>query len=829
MDFENIDFNDPASLFKEMGAGGPGRIPMPRMIDAGTIKQQRQKMAARIFSDWNTLKDILDRHQATINKRWAKKTRNQRVGVLIAAWPKMSATHRPDFDAFRRETEQQRESGTKFRDAYLWPIINLEDLAKPNILPLCLDSRGRNSPDAFATADENVFHLGHVSKAIVPVFLNHHVMMFTNRKTPETYGELIHWDEHEDAFNWLHTRKGMHPGSGLVVLEMQERLIRFLLTTCQRIMHDVPTEKLVSDAYAIETRPELPVQTVDGFTSLSIMQAEAPFRPPADMDLVSLEALFAAKQSAAADHIWGLREDPGYFSDAVLEFKEHRQELMEDVYGRAHPILTVGRKEILWQRVLGNLVTSAHMELEVWSELLAQVKHLRVLHSRYASSISIDRQLPDEFLNALLKFRHCLDQGSKGPLGLLKHAGMSSPPMRKYYVREPPSNPTSTKILITPKSNLQLDKPQTAFKWLLELLLEDGYRLFLIGLTTAVDEVDHLLQSEPAVKDMVSTFIASILGDLATFTEGLRQIDFYQPWAQTFEDLMVDKKDSIQKEFTQQTAAWGSLLAGIDGQKVATLGTPEEGRFYYPVNKRRSKENVNAMRAAEANLDAFWAAVDATLRSEVGDQFENTALRKLLSQPRILQRTPAWIESTNKQSSAYAESNIRPLLKPLSELYLNLDQRREGTTGRQILNESVPSSSKAKTRGAPSSVPATDQTDATPSSLPDEQPTFNVDARALNVFRTLFYTPSVSATPGEVAWTDFLHAMNSTGFVPEKLYGSVWQFTPTKLDVERSIQFHQPYPTGKLPYKTARRFGRRLERAYGWGSSMFVLKEKGAD
>jgi hypothetical protein len=192
-------------------------------------------MAAQIFSDWERLNAILDRHQAMIYKRWAKKPRKQRVEVLLAAWPKMSAKPRPDFDTFKRETEQQRGAGTKFRDAYLWPRISLADLAKPRTLPLFLDSRARNSPDAFAVADENAWHLGHVSNAIVPAFLNYHTMMFTNRKAPETYGELIAWDNHEKAFNCLITRKGMHPGAGLVVLEVQECILGFVFGICQRI------------------------------------------------------------------------------------------------------------------------------------------------------------------------------------------------------------------------------------------------------------------------------------------------------------------------------------------------------------------------------------------------------------------------------------------------------------------------------------------------------------------------------------------------------------------------------------------------------------------
>jgi hypothetical protein len=68
--------------------------------------------------------------------------------------------------------------------------------------------------------------------------------------------------------------------------------------------------------------------------------------------------------------------------------------------------------------------------------------------------------------------------------------------------------------------------------------------------------------------------------------------------------------------------------------------------------------------------------------------------------------------------------------------------------------------------------------------------------------------------------------MASTGFRIEKLYGSVWQFSPTSLDVERSIHFHEPHPKGKIPFEVARRHGRRLTRAYGWHGGMFVLKEK---
>lgn len=86
----------------------------------------------------------------------------------------------------------------------------------------------------------------------------------------------------------------------------------------------------------------------------------------------------------------------------------------------------------------------------------------------------------------------------------------------------------------------------------------------------------------------------------------------------------------------------------------------------------------------------------------------------------------------------------------------------------------------------------------------------------LKVMKTLFYDLASNANPGEVSWTDFLRAMISTGFQLEKLYGSVWQCSPTRLDVERSIQFHEPHPVAKIPFRNARRIGRRLNKQGLW-------------
>ena len=96
------------------------------------------------------------------------------------------------------------------------------------------------------------------------------------------------------------------------------------------------------------------------------------------------------------------------------------------------------------------------MELEVLTELLSQVTHLRTSPSKYAALIFIENNLPEEFLDALLRFRPHLDEGSKeGPIGLFKDVTASSHPWQQDFVRVPPPNSMTSVVHIRQKSNLE--------------------------------------------------------------------------------------------------------------------------------------------------------------------------------------------------------------------------------------------------------------------------------------------------------------------------------------------------------------------------------------
>lgn len=435
----NSFYSDPMNVFQAMGAGtGPGSLPLPKMVSAYEVRQDAKSRADGILSNWKLLKDILDRHEATIQKRWMKKTKKQRLKILLEAWPNMSTSHRPDFDAFRKETLAQRDAGTRYKDAFMWPYINQDDLSKPRTLLLLLNARGRHHPTDFAAADGEAIHLGLVSKAIVPVFLNEYTMLLNGKKGDE-YGKLLSWNDHEDAFDWMFTRIQYQPGEGLLILEAQDRLLSFLVDCCKEILHEISSTDLLSSEYPVQPEPPSKSENgVAGFDSLAVMAAEAPYRLPAHLNFGRIVSLLAARESAAEDHLWSLREDPGYFADRSLTFKEHRQEMLSDTRGQVHPLFHLHREHVFWSRVIGGIVSEAYLGLEMFAELRQQAQQLQELQAKYSSTISPARELPEEYLEALLKFQHYLNQASKGPINQFQHSLIASPPFRSLFVRQVP-------------------------------------------------------------------------------------------------------------------------------------------------------------------------------------------------------------------------------------------------------------------------------------------------------------------------------------------------------------------------------------------------------
>ncbi|KAJ4260462.1 hypothetical protein NW762_007202 [Fusarium torreyae] len=795
------------------------------------IESEAKKKGKSIFENYEHLGKILERHEDTIQKRWAKKTRKQRLKILLDAWPDMPAARRPAVDFIRGQIQRRSkpiENRDSIRDLILLSYINQEDLAKPKQLLLLLNARGRHLPSSFLGVDSDDLPLAIMADAVVPVLMPGFTLVLRDVTSGDKYGNLYSLDG-SDPKSWGSTRTGpqpfpgsqFEPWQGVLLLELQEKLMKFLVECCHQILHEIPPEDMVSDAYPIQPEPSLRTDAeTNGYESLAVITAEAPYRAPVHVDFARFESLLAAKASAVADHIWAMREDPNYFVDTLMEVRDHRKEMMKDENGRPHPHATKGNVRHLWRAVIGEFLPDDYILLEIFSDLRDQAKNLATLQRKYAPVISPKKDLPDEYLSAIRQFLNYLVTSNAMLLDKLSRLVIHSAPLREFFTMD-------HEYLDGPEDIPMNRQEESLVQWVFRLLFEDPDQRAFAGLpriyreNMAMNELERLLDTDPALEKLVTPYVRAAAGDLAIIAQCAYQLQRMEPWSEKFVPSPGEQDEAELDEFLERKMEpWLQITGAYQGQPIfdlVKLGEPIPGRFTYPVQRRRNKENVDAMRRAEYNLDAFWAQADRHLYGRTTNLGpKGSAVVKLLSQP----PNPG-MGRTYQTDKA---TKVPDVEQPISPFYFGLPGNRAESEAASRPSP-PPAKAKVKTRGTAGETPgADDVTEAiAETTLDDVQPTFRVDQRALKVFRVLFYNPEVASTSGEIPWNDFLHALASVGLSAQKLYGIVWQFSPAQLDVDASIHFHEPHPKGKLPFMAARRYGRRLHRTYGWTGDLFVL------
>ncbi|KAH9215143.1 hypothetical protein DL95DRAFT_388854 [Leptodontidium sp. 2 PMI_412] len=598
--------------------------------------------------------------------------------------------------------------------------------------------------------------------------------------------------------------------------------MEFLVECCKIILHDLnESGSLCDPKFPIEAAlPEITTDASEYPTTVALA-IERQYRAPVAFDYKRMRSIISAKRAEAEDHIWSLREDPSYFADTIMEWSEHRRERLPDTNGHSHPVGPAVTQDhaLFWERVIAFAAANSYGSLINWNIIEKQLKVLETLQEKYSSVISPGKALPREYLQALLTFRQMLTEAQTRVMKNLENDAPASPPLRCHYVRQP-QNPHTTVITIMEVPLDQRTKGKDNLLFMLEFLW-DPVKTFNFGLSDLLDQIEHLAIDDPSQKARLSSKVTGLISDLGIFAQLRDELDNYEPWAAGMDYEFSKVHEKIEKEVFAQFGA----RQVIDGNMkyVSTglelLGAPvassrdKQQRFYYPSEKRRTKENHEAMRQAEAELDAFWAKFDSKYKYKVGKTI-NEIVEGFLFENRDLKRTPEWVEPIEVVAK---KSKKGTLEKSFSRFDLDTNDSPSSKIATST-REKIKTKGQAKT---PQADPAEPETETTQE---DTQPTFSVDQRSLKVFKTIFFTPNQTDTPGEIPWADFLHAMDKTGFRIEKLYGSVWHFEPTKLDVERDINFHEPHPHSKIPYKIARRMGRRLARAYGWHVGMFVVQ-----
>lgn len=216
-------------------------------ISRSQLEAEARPLAQRIYENWKLLKSIVERHEATVQGRWLKKSKVKRRAILLRLWPGMPVDHRPDQVAYQKSLRDQPVRGIKYPVAegsphhaiFMMPYINQQDLCRAEPLLLMVNARARNPPGGFANKDLEPSKFAFRTASVqLPHALLTHVMNFPVQDIPDGYGELTLHDW--QRFPTLPNHGPQQSASiGLSLLRIQDRLYDFLTQVVQEILHDI--------------------------------------------------------------------------------------------------------------------------------------------------------------------------------------------------------------------------------------------------------------------------------------------------------------------------------------------------------------------------------------------------------------------------------------------------------------------------------------------------------------------------------------------------------------------------------------------------------------
>ncbi|TGO37745.1 hypothetical protein BHYA_0090g00350 [Botrytis hyacinthi] len=789
------------------------KIDMQRPI---TLKED--EIAAAILNaealtkTWSLLRKILGAYEPVIRKRWPKKSKVKRAQLLREVYPEIPKQHAPEFDNLRARWTDAPVKSNGYQKSMETPYINLEDLIQGMFLPLFLNSRGRYSPHLFVHADLYAMHFG-LNMWEIPEPKIYDGLTPWKRavifKNPDS-GKYIEFLESKERSDEAYASGlGFPPGKAMVVLRAQVFTYQFLVKCCSVILHDIPTLLDDNHDFNTVTEPEHISPSSSQRLSLLFSATESLYRPPSQIDFQRIEDLLETRRAAAEDHLWSLREDPSYFAE-MLDAQGKDDCFSSDEDAKGLQVLVI--------------LEYACISLLLWNNLRDDCRHWRNLEKKYSGEIASDRQLPSEYERAFVCFWDNLGRASDYlRMDTLRREIVFSNTFQASVLQDILLD-YSVAILGDIKAGAQ-DK---LFFILYELSQNEA--ILYCSLPDLFDELERYLLANPAEKDRITTLGQSILSDVGIVASIGRDLYLYQPWASTVNQQLKNDDGTIKACTDSKWKRTMDFFANLENQAIDELTKLVESPncFHYPAERRRNAANNHRMRQAEELLDKVWDRIDQAYLEASGNTTLTSALQDLISSQRRLIRTPEWVETVPniKQSHEQRTTNDDRLVSSFQ--YVRIEEGKS-TQSLELGDRIIKAKAKSKSKKAETSQESAPLTEEVPETEEAEvlRKVIKVSKRTYRVFTALFYTPSEKDPPGEISWQEFLQAMAAGGFNSEALYGSIWHLTPQEEHADklkRSIQFHQPHP-GKLSLRTARFFGRRLNRAFGWDIDLFSREE----
>lgn len=299
----------------------------------------------------------------------------------------MSPHHRPDFRAFVRQLKDP-----KFRDAWLIPYANLEDLSSPKYLLHMLQARANKAPEFFAWSDSAPFSMANAMKAIdLSNFAGTGLsILLSGETTRTTYGKLVSVKDNSDVAEDTYLGLAFHIQAGIVLLETQKRLYHFLSRCIEILLPELDLSPSgLNDLgenlqRSKSTMGSAPTADTPEWRSIAALNMEAIYQLPRQFELDSLRRLATAKLDEAEDTFWALCEDPSYFQEVLEELARQDMAPVPKVLREAGRQTTLGIKDSMLQQSCRRLILDTCSGVIFWDAIKADLIELEVLRAKLA-------------------------------------------------------------------------------------------------------------------------------------------------------------------------------------------------------------------------------------------------------------------------------------------------------------------------------------------------------------------------------------------------------------------------------------------------------------
>lgn len=651
---------------------------------------------------------------------------------------------------------------------------------------------------------------------------------------------------------WPYT---LNYAEALLIAEVQAHLYRFLLQICKQLLlpkrNEWTDEEYSARFYQefIKSRPYpelLPgasrltpsdhASNAGATKNLSDRRRYSWYGEPGDLDLQTVGGLIRSRAAEAEDVIRDLRSYPDFFEETVRQWK--------DVYDQAHPNeKQKGAGEFAgdqlpgWRWAVQKAVISAFKNFDRWIALEECWRSLEIAYRENGRFLSLTNTSPQAlaarmaFFRELISVKHMAFTMAETIVSELKAEIFGTVPFGHYFDFKPENDdpdgarlPRRTKVL---GDELAAGQGVAVVFERFRAILEDRQRM-RFGLSAVLGELDRVIDDENAPENVsfLPAHVKPALEDLGVLAECLIQVENLRPWSSIIHPMMQERPKMSRA--IAQVQQLDLPLRRLDDQAAEIFnmtylrGIPYDNRFEYPAPEvERTREVVNTLKTSGENLDKFWEELLPKLK-----------LREALSV-----RLQTLLEHKPCHTQPWTISESRPRTGERWQADAETHEAEDSTNSQSLYDEmqarirlQITASPAASPQREPVRAPAESVQEISSPQLVAADSADNrlrVSTRTMQTLRMLMFdTHRRGPAPGELAWDDLRAAMVDMGFgITAGSGGSEWNFHPgnsLRLASRVPIQFHNPHPKRKLSAKTARRYGRRLCKRYGWTLDSFT-------